>query len=75
MVFNQTISEFTECHVTAFHPMNIFKLNHYVIKPVICPGHFFVYHTCKNGRITYTYVINPFVRLSILPYSYRNTIA
>ena len=32
MVFNQTISEFTECHVTAFHPMNIFKLNHYVIK-------------------------------------------
>jgi len=31
MVFNQTISEFTECHVTAFHPMNIFKLNHYVI--------------------------------------------
>ena len=35
MVFNQTISEFTECHVTAFHPMNIFKLNHYVIKSYI----------------------------------------
>jgi len=32
MVFNQTISEFTECDVTAFHPMNIFKLNHFVIK-------------------------------------------
>ena len=31
MVFNQAISEFTECHVTAFHLMNIFKLNHYVI--------------------------------------------
>jgi hypothetical protein len=74
MVFNHTISEFTKCHVTAFHPMNVFKLNH-VIKPVICPGQFFVYHTCKNGRITYKYVINPFVSLSILPYSYRNTIA
>ena len=34
MVFNQTISEFTECHVTAFHPMNILKLNHSVIKRI-----------------------------------------
>ena len=33
--FNQTISEFTECRVTAFHLMNIFKLNHYVIIYII----------------------------------------